>query len=161
MDKHHKALYSKHRTTHKVNAGHNKLKHLPNDTPSLKHIKTKYTYSGVKKECDLVAQNAKKSLISLVHKTSLLKFHWFNDPRSLAKLSICKILSSFGAYFYMKMIQKKISTIFLNPMIVFVCGNHQENENGSTFSFSKIRNTCIKIGISDLHLVKLPPIYVF
>ena len=43
-------------------------------------------------------------------------------------------------------------------MIVFVCGNHQENENGSTFSFSKIGNTCIKIGISDLHLVKLPRI---
>ena len=51
--------------------------------------------------------------------------------------------------------------IFLNPMIVFVCGSHQENENGSTFSFSKYGNTCIKIGISDLHLVKLPSIYVF
>ena len=46
-------------------------------------------------------------------------------------------------------------------MIVFVCGNHQENKNGSTFSFSKIGNTCIKIGILDLHLVKLPPIYIF
>ena len=46
-------------------------------------------------------------------------------------------------------------------MIVFVSGNHQEKKNGNTFLFSKIGNTCIKIGISDLHLVKLPPIYIF
>ena len=45
-------------------------------------------------------------------------------------------------------------------MIVFVCGNHQENKNGSTFSLSEIENTCIKIEISVLHLVKLPPIYI-
>ena len=31
-------------------------------------------YSGVKKECDLVAQNAKNSLIWLVHNASLLKY---------------------------------------------------------------------------------------
>ena len=32
---------------------------------------------------------------------------------------------------------------------------------GALFSFSKIGNTCIKIGISVLHLVKLLPIYIF
>ena len=46
-------------------------------------------------------------------------------------------------------------------MIVFVCGNHQENKTGSTFLFTKIGNTCIKIESSDLHLVKLPSIYIF
>ena len=46
-------------------------------------------------------------------------------------------------------------------MIVFVCGDHQENKNGSTFLLSEIENTCIKIEISVLHLVKLPPIYIF
>ena len=51
--------------------------------------------------------------------------------------------------------------IFFNPMIVFVCGNHQENKNGNTFLLRKSGNTCINIGISDLHLVKLPPIYIF
>ena len=37
----------------------------------------------------------------------------------------------------------------------------KKNKNGSTFSFTKIGNTCIKIGISDLHFVRLPPIYIF
>ena len=63
-------------------------------------------YSGVKKECDLVAQNAKNSLIWLVHKASLLKSHWFKEPRSLAKINFLKILPSFGDDFYMKIYQK-------------------------------------------------------
>ena len=120
-------------------------------------------YSGVKKECDLVAQNAKNSLIWLVHKASLLIGLTSLDCSQKSVFSIFLCLS--GIIFTWKLYQK-ISLIFLNPMIVFVCGNHQENKNGSTFSFSKIGNTCIKIvfqteGISDLHLVKLPPIYIF
>ena len=60
----------------------------------------------------------------------------------------------------MKIIPKRF-LMFLNPMIVFVCGNHQENKNVSTFSFIKIGNTCFKIETSALRLVKLPPIYIF
>ena len=76
-------------------------------------------YSGVRKKCDLVAknaknslvwlvqnaknslvwlvqnaknslvwlvQNAKKSLVWLVHKASLLKSHWFSEPRFIGPL---------------------------------------------------------------------------
>ena len=32
----------------------------------------------------------------LVHKVSLLKSHWFNEPRSLATIIIFNILPSFG-----------------------------------------------------------------
>ena len=96
---------------------------------------------------------------------------WFTKPRCSNLIGLMSldgtqksVFSIFfcllGIIFTWKLYQK-ISLIFLNPMIVFVCGNHEENKNGSTFSFSKIGNTCIKIGISDLHLVKLPPIYIF
>ena len=46
-------------------------------------------------------------------------------------------------------------------MIVFVCKNHQENKNWSTFPISEIESTCIKIEISDLHSVKPSPIIQF
>ena len=65
-----------------------------------------------------------------------------------------------GIIFIWKLYQK-MSRIFLNPDIVFVCGNHEENKNGSTFLFSKIENTCNKIGIWDLHLVELRRIVIF
>ena len=71
-------------------------------------VKEIQAYRGVKKECDLV-QNAKNSLIRLVHKASLLKSHWFNDPRLLAKISIFNIFLSFGDNFYMEIIPKNFS----------------------------------------------------
>ena len=50
---------------------------------------------------------------------------------------------------------QKISRIYLNPMILFVCRNRQENKDGSTFLFIELEIH------EDSHLVKLPTKYIF
>ena len=88
-------------------------------------------------ECDLVAQNAKNSLIWLVHKASPLKSHWFKEPRSLAKFSFFNISPSFGDDIYLKTIPK-ISLIFFNPMIIFYCEITKKTKMGALFRSVKL-----------------------
>ena len=60
----------------------------------------------------------------------------------------------------MKVIRKNFSG-FPQSHDSFRLSKSPRKQKGSIFSFSKIGNTCIKIWISDLHSVKLPPIYIF
>ena len=101
----------------------------------------------------------------------ILSSDWFTKPRcsnfigltslDRSQKSVFSIFYRLSGIIFTWKLYHKISLIFLNPMIVFVCGNRRENKNGSTFSFSKIGNLCIKLGVSDLHLVKLAPNYIF
>ena len=78
----------------------------------------------------------------------------------LAKISTFNNLPSFVDNFYTKSIPKNFSC-FSQSHDSFCLRKSPRKQNGSTFSFSKIGNICIKIRISDLHLAKLPPIYIF